>query len=260
FAGEKEPKALFPGSDDVNQLEKIFEWCGTPSTEEWAEVENLAHWNALKPKESKKRRLLERFANLKSCSKKVLDLLDKLLVLNPAKRLTTNECLNHDWFWEKGSTTNIKLKNLPSTATNEFLTRKKGDNKPNAPSHQLPGSTSVQQLPHNINQSYGVSSTSSSHPPFGSSNGNRHSYNPSHHHQSSHHSSHHSNTSSSHHNGSSHHNSHHHHQSSHHHSSSSHHGSTGSGHSNNYHRDNRHHHDPPQRNNQLAPPNKKVKY
>lgn len=28
------------------------------------------------------------------------DLLDKLLVLNPAKRLDANSALNHDFFWE----------------------------------------------------------------------------------------------------------------------------------------------------------------
>lgn len=141
FAGEKEPKALFPGASDPDQLEKIFGWCGTPSVEDWPEVEKLPHWKSLKPQEPKKRRILDRFANLK-CSPKVLDLLDKLLTLNPAKRISASDSLNHDWFWERGKNPkNCKPKGLPSRSYNELSTRKKDDHRPDAPSHHLIPST-----------------------------------------------------------------------------------------------------------------------
>ena len=35
---------LFPGKDDFDQLERIFDMCGTPTAETWPSVEELPSW------------------------------------------------------------------------------------------------------------------------------------------------------------------------------------------------------------------------
>ena len=252
--GEKD-RALFMGSDDLDQLAKIFEWCGTPSVDEWPDVEKLEHWKDCKPQEPKRRRLRERFANL-PYSSKVLDLLDKLLVLDPSKRISAKDCLDHDWFWE-GGPPKQKPKNLPKNPVNEFLareSRKKIVGKdgiprsvPSAPSHHsIPHSTSasnltslpfVNPIPHSTPGS--TAQVTHHNPPHPSHSGHS---SGSHHPHYNHHNTHHSG---------------HYHPSSGSNNSGSHYQST-----NNYHRDRydsqRPHHDAPR--SSQAPPNKKLKY
>jgi cyclin-dependent kinase 12/13 len=103
LAGHKssQQKTVFPGSSDLDQLELIFQICGTPTMESWADVSKLPMWKDFKPQKEYKRVLREKFRDL-PYSEDALDLLDRLLVLDPEKRLSARECLTHDWFWKGG--------------------------------------------------------------------------------------------------------------------------------------------------------------
>jgi len=122
-------RALFMGENDTDQLVKIFDWCGTPDLEDWPSIVNLPYWHECQPREKLPNTLRERFRNV-NCSDKAVDLLEKLLVLNPEKRITAKECLEHDWFWENGNPLSFKTPKLPKTTTNTYTASKQRKNQP----------------------------------------------------------------------------------------------------------------------------------
>ncbi|EPR64751.1 putative cell-cycle-associated protein kinase [Toxoplasma gondii RUB] len=93
---------LFPGANEIDQLSRIFSLRGTPTTaaalldEEpslWPLASSLPSFfpfTHTKPKSLK--------SVLPFCCADSLDLLDKLLQLDPSKRITAAEALNHRWF------------------------------------------------------------------------------------------------------------------------------------------------------------------
>ncbi|EEB08798.2 CMGC/CDK/CRK7 protein kinase Lsk1 [Schizosaccharomyces japonicus yFS275] len=89
-------KPLFPGQDELHQLEKIFEILGTPSIEDWPEVKELPWYELMRPKNE----LPDRFTQLfeSSLSEAALDLAKQLLSLNPNKRPSARQALEHPYF------------------------------------------------------------------------------------------------------------------------------------------------------------------
>ncbi len=53
-------KPIFPGRNELDQLELIFKLCGTPTEEEWPNVSKLP-WFKFRPKKTYKSRLREVF-------------------------------------------------------------------------------------------------------------------------------------------------------------------------------------------------------
>lgn len=95
-------RALIPGSSELTQLEKIFFACGTPNKHNWSNVHELPRWHGLKPAIDQPSRLDEMFKLfLNSGMYSMIDLLKKMLVLDPCKRITAKEALNHHWFTEE---------------------------------------------------------------------------------------------------------------------------------------------------------------
>lgn len=78
----------------MTQLETIYKLCGTPNVALWPSVVNLPFWNTLKHRKFYRRRLKEELSYL---PKFALDLLDKMLTLNPTKRICTSEALKSQW-------------------------------------------------------------------------------------------------------------------------------------------------------------------
>ena len=88
-------------------LNRIFELMGTPDQNDWEEEcqENAKNYELLKPKTSinntfpwyLSQKAFERFQK----EYELLELIDKMLKINPASRWTAEECLKHEFFQMK---------------------------------------------------------------------------------------------------------------------------------------------------------------
>ena len=100
-------KPLFPGESDLNQLELIAKLCGSPTDQSMPSVTHLPDFSKIRLS-SYRRRILDDFSKfppLCSPTPRVFrfdaiaaDLIDKLLVLEPTRRLTAEEALAHPYF------------------------------------------------------------------------------------------------------------------------------------------------------------------
>ena len=89
-------KVLFPGQSDIEQLSLIFDTLGTPDVEDWPEVEDLPCYLPFTPQKPKDLACVlnqtTKLARTK-LDERLVDLLRKMLALNPSKRITIKESL-----------------------------------------------------------------------------------------------------------------------------------------------------------------------
>lgn len=119
-------KPLFPGKNYIDQLQLIFKVVGSPSSSDVHEYANAKAISWLQTQPKHPSQLEKIFAGADHDAK---DLLEKLLVLNPAKRISVDEAIKHPFFESCRETeTEITYKgkpiNLPfekMTQTNEII-------------------------------------------------------------------------------------------------------------------------------------------
>ncbi|MCP9259364.1 Cyclin-dependent kinase 12 [Dirofilaria immitis] len=87
-------KPMFQGNTEMVQLDVISKLCGTPSPENWPDVIKLPLYCSFRPKRIFPRILRDAFGFIPD---KPLDLLDRMLELDPRKRITSKGSLTHPW-------------------------------------------------------------------------------------------------------------------------------------------------------------------
>ncbi|KAF1744663.1 hypothetical protein MXB_5547 [Myxobolus squamalis] len=75
--------------------------CGTPVPSVWPNVINLPHYNVFKPKRIYPRRLRVEYNSLPESA---LDLLDRMLALDPSQRISASQTLDHAFIKDVEST------------------------------------------------------------------------------------------------------------------------------------------------------------
>jgi len=88
---------LFAGANEAEQLDLIFRIFGTPSEDIWPGVTQLSGWGGVENKRRYPAQDLKQVLDF--LTPDALDLVTRLLCLDPKKRITSYEALQHPWFW-----------------------------------------------------------------------------------------------------------------------------------------------------------------
>ncbi len=87
-----------PGQNDLEQMEVTFRALGTPTDKDWPEVSSFNSYNKLQmyPPPSRDE-LRKRFI---AATENALNFMNGMMCLNPAKRWSTAQCLESEYFKE----------------------------------------------------------------------------------------------------------------------------------------------------------------
>ncbi|VVA97097.1 unnamed protein product [Arabis nemorensis] len=121
FAELLNGKPILPGKTESDQLTKIYELCGSPDENNWPGVSKMPWYNQMKSSRTLKRRVREIYPHF---DRHALDLLDKMLALDPSKRISAKDALDAEYFWTEPFPCDPK--SLPTyESSHEFQTKKK---------------------------------------------------------------------------------------------------------------------------------------
>ncbi|KAG5529468.1 hypothetical protein RHGRI_030005 [Rhododendron griersonianum] len=114
-------KPILPGKNEPEQLNKIFELCGSPDEINWPGVSKIPWYNKFKPTRQMKKRVRQVFQHF---DRHALDLLEKMLSLDPSQRISAKDALDAEYFWTDPLPCDPK--SLPKyESSHEFQTKKK---------------------------------------------------------------------------------------------------------------------------------------
>ena len=95
------------GANEATQLDLIFRTCGHPTEENWPNVHKTCRlWKKFQPKDGERfpnrleEALRSKLPNPKWMTKNAVDLITKLLTMNPDNRWSAQQSLGHDYFFE----------------------------------------------------------------------------------------------------------------------------------------------------------------
>lgn len=114
-------RPIFQGKTESDQLNKILELCGSYDESNWPGVSKLPNYAQFKNVKPQKRKLRDTF---KSFDRHALDLVERMLTMDPSKRITAKDALDAEYFWTD------PLPCVPSSlpqyeTSHEFQTKKK---------------------------------------------------------------------------------------------------------------------------------------
>ena len=92
-------KPLFPGDSEIDEIFKIFRGLGTPTENDWPGVTSFPDFKASFPKwERKQDEELVNSDGVKVLGEEGLNLLEALLVYDPAGRISAKQAVVHPYF------------------------------------------------------------------------------------------------------------------------------------------------------------------
>lgn len=147
-------RPILMGSSDANQLDLIWQLCGSPSGETWPDYDTLPGLDGIKRWNRYDRQVKTKFHAI---GPETVDLLDKLLTLDPSRRITAVQALDHDWFWSDPMPADPKT--LPKYESSHEIDKRSKRHIvgpiPGPPMAQGPGvstlgPTGAHPLPHNL--------------------------------------------------------------------------------------------------------------
>ncbi|MBW0497128.1 hypothetical protein O181_036843 [Austropuccinia psidii MF-1] len=137
---------ILTGTTDVNQCELIFKLCGNPTSKSMPNWDKLPGCEGVRSWANKPRRVREEYERI---SPELADLLDKLLVLDPSKRFTAEQALDHIWFWTDPMA--LDPAKLPHYEPSHEYDRRKKDHQQPIKKNQHAAFTSIQSSSSNSN-------------------------------------------------------------------------------------------------------------
>ena len=107
-------RAIFQGTNEIDQLWKIYDIMGTITTENWSNAYKLPWFEIMRPSHRTDSKFHEKFSSI--LTPECYKLATELLQMNPANRISASEALNHPYFKED-----------PPMRSLEFLKTVKGE-------------------------------------------------------------------------------------------------------------------------------------
>lgn len=115
-------RPILQGKTEVDQLKLVFGLVGMPTEETWPGFSKLPGAKDIVLEEKYFCPLQERFKNF---PQHAVDLLQKLLTLDPAKRITAAEAMDHDYFWRVVTCKPRDLPKFSVSSTHEYQSKKR---------------------------------------------------------------------------------------------------------------------------------------
>ncbi|KAF0683886.1 Aste57867_24113 [Aphanomyces stellatus] len=115
-------RAPLQGRNELEQLQCIYGLVGVPTKENWPAYDKLPNANVFTPDAKHVCLLAERF---KEFPAPTVDLLTQMLTLDPAKRITALDALDHDYFWKIPTCKPKDLPKFPVASTHEYQSKKR---------------------------------------------------------------------------------------------------------------------------------------
>ncbi|OQS04041.1 cyclin-dependent kinase [Thraustotheca clavata] len=137
-------RAPMQGRNELEQLQCIYGLVGVPTKENWPNYEMLPQANAFQPDAKHVCLLAERFPA------PTVDLLSKMLTLDPAKRISALDALDHEYFWKVPTCKPRDLPKFPVASTHEYQSKKRQQEEMK---HEPP-SKRIHHHPHHTSRSY----------------------------------------------------------------------------------------------------------